>query len=91
MLSVMLGGKYWHNSMKKKIVATLCIGLATSLAPAIGHAEPSDDIASSNEGIAPPINPMPSFYELKRMKAESSLDIGVAPPVNPFPRKSIES
>lgn len=38
-----------------------------------------------DQGIEPPINPLPSFYELHKIDYPGSADPGIAPPVNPIP------
>lgn len=38
-----------------------------------------------DQGIEPPINPLPSFYELHKIDYPGSADPGIAPPVNPVP------
>lgn len=38
-----------------------------------------------DQGIDPPINPLPSFYELNKIGYPGSADPGISPPVNPVP------
>ena len=38
-----------------------------------------------DQGIEPPINPLPSFYELNKIGYPGSADPGILPPACPFP------
>lgn len=43
--------------------------------------------ALDDELIPPPINPYPSFYELKKAHERGAGDGEIPPPINPYPRK----
>lgn len=79
---------------KKTIAATLLITLlfpTTSFAKEKGEGKSQKSTSSSSREYKenPPINPLPSLYELKTSNLGNS-DENISPPINPLPRQRVD-
>lgn len=57
----------------------------TTTAPPSGSTESQGD-----PRIAPPVNPLPSYYAINKPRPPGVGDDGIAPPINPLPAPTVD-
>lgn len=56
--------------------------------PATTEATPGD--SPEDIKVAPPVNPLPSYYAMNKPRPPGVGDEGIAPPVNPVPAPTVD-